>query len=834
MLRFATSSRRRSNHNILQMHRWQYRLLFTVGLFTLLHTHISAQDVDYDYRAYKFYKEEYEPLIALEDTLRVEQPSAGFISTIARNSDYALGSLNFRNLGSKDTRQYAIGVHTVDYNTSRLLSQLRVNSDDDEGFGVTNTPSSSLYLRSYNPAKEFYISNSLRAEITGKGYLGGVSFYGSHKPDYHGVTLKEGWQYRYSARLCYGNDAYVQGLFKDAIDLAFNASYSDRRNKLSIILLSPYSNRGLRRASNDEAYTLLNNRLYNPVWGMQSGKPRNSRTATLLRPEAIVSWDYRVGVTTDMSIVANFYHSKESITSLSWFNAPTPIPDNYRYLPSYFTRTEERKPVTEAWLRNDMHYTQIDWEGMYHTNMLQSDGHSRYIVEARNEDISYGGITASFKMPLKSVAVVYGVSFNASKTSRYKTLEDLLGGNHITDLDYYLVDDATMTHGAQNNLKMPNRTVKEGDIFGYYYSTTHLQTSIFGEAAWNYGDMRFGVNAVIATDRLWRNGYFEKEIFAGSGSYGRSQSITQTPYCFTFSWGYTNGGHLVNANLSTRSISHDIDNLFFNPEYNNRFITDAPLITEQSLYISYTYLSERLNRAGVMLFATKSNNNIDILRYYDDIAKVYTNSIISGIAEFKCGLDIRAELRWNKYFSSNFRATIASYRFSNDALVTMYRDSDNQLIARSNANIKGFHIGSSELALYGDLRFSHRGWTTQASISWVDGGYLSPSFTSRSERVISFANSKEERAKLSYQRDLPNATTLDFSLSKRFKYENDKSLVVRFAIRNLLNNSWVYSGYEANRVRDISKEYYSHIERHSDMLNYSYPRTLYLSLTLWL
>ena len=137
----------------------------------------------------------------------------------------------------------------------------------------------------------------------------------------------------------------------------------------------------------EESYSLLGNRLYNPLWGIDNGELRNSRVATMKRPELVVAWDYRLTVSTSMHLTADLYYAVEGVTSLAWFDAPTPLPDNYHYLPSYYDYPADKKYVTDVWLSNDLRYTQIDWAGMRHTNALQSDGHARYVVESRKEEL---------------------------------------------------------------------------------------------------------------------------------------------------------------------------------------------------------------------------------------------------------------------------------------------------------------------------------------------------------------------------------------------------------------------------------------------------------------
>ena len=799
------------------------------GVLMLLCGRVSAQEIDFDYRAYKFYKEDEPLLVSLEDTVRVALPEAGFVANIASRSEYAFRTLNYHNMGERDAEGYAIGRHRIDYTTARMLSLLRVHKEVDKG--DINLALSSATV--FDPNSRLYKGRSLRAELLSKGYTAGVSYYAGYKPEYNGVMLREGWVYRCAARLAGGDDLYIDGISANILDLSFGASWSDRRNTLNIFALLPVSQRGLRRASVEECYSLLGDRLYNPLWGIDNGEMRNSRVATMKRPEVVVAWDYRLTVATTMHLTVDLYYAAEGVTSLAWFDAPTPLPDNYHYLPSYYGYASDKKLVTDAWLSNDLRYTQVDWAGMRHTNALQLDGHSRYVVEDRRENVANGDVVLAFDTKFSGVDVDYGLRIGGVNYHRFKVLDDLLGGEHILDLDYYLVDDATKYNGTKNNLQGDNLAVREGDTFGYNYALRRFRTEIFGRADWEYSDMRFAVSANIGSDRIWRKGFFEKELYRGAGSYGRSQSVKLNPYSFSLACSYVQDNQIFGASVMVAGESHDIDNLFFNPEYNNRVVADVEIAKRRAAKFSYSLTPSTALCFSAQLFANYRADGLDVVRYFDDMSGIYSNAIIEDISWLGYGVDLGAEVRWNGLFSSNFRAVLSSYKYLGCPDFRLYSNNDNSLIASTKADMNGVHLGSAELAMYGDISLRHSGWMTTASLSWCDGGYLSPSFVPRTDRVLSFVASNEERAALMEQRNLPSATVIDLTISKRIKLKSGVSLSAMLALRNLLGGSWVANGYESNRVRCVKNIYYSHIFKSAEMASYSYPRMLNLSLNLW-
>lgn len=802
-----------------------------VGYISLFISAVSAQEVEYDYRYYKFYKEdEDEILISLEDTI---SPIVSNPPTIARSSEYALRALNFRDMGERNAERYAVAHRYIDYKAARMLSQLKVRMRVDEGLSGALTSSPLYKTQGYQLGESYYTHDAIGVNISGRGSLGSLSYFGYHKPDYRGVLLDDGWEYSYAARVAFGDDLYIKGVYGDVAELSLRASYSDRRSTLNIIALLPYSRRGLRRASVEEAYTLLGDRGYNPLWGMYQGKVRNSREAKVLRPQVILLWDYRLTAATELSLLVDASYAKEGVTSLGWFDAPTPLPDNYHYLPSYHTLSSDAKPVVDAWLRDDVRYTQVDWEGLYHTNKLQRDGHARYVLESRREDIASGAIEALFSSRLSGVNVEYGVSFDAYNMHRYKVLDDLLGARYINNIDYFLVDDATYSNNLRNNLRDPNIIVKEGDTFGYNYSLSLLRTSLFGRAYWRYRDVDISLKANLASYRYVREGYYEKELYPGFGSYGRGRSIALSPYRVGGVVSYTTGNHLFCASVDIEGRVPEVDDLFYNPDYNSRIVNNPSIAKSGALKVAYGYVPSVKFSYTMHLFATHYRNERDVVRYYDDIAKLYVNGCVEGISRSGYGVDMRCAVGWSRYLSSNFRAVVASYRYADDAMMTLYADSDNRTISHTALSLKGCHWGGSEVALYGDLLFRHSGWQTRLSLSWCDGGYVEPAYIARSQRVLSLVSSAEQRDQLMSQCNLPSATAIDLSLARDIELRGGHSLTLRITAYNLLDIRWAVRGYESNRLRVSSNGGFSSIKRAADAISYSYPRTLRISANLW-
>lgn len=810
---------------------------FIVSILALFVWHgAAAQEVvvedEFDYRNYKFYDEEPTSDLALWGAMN-ESDEETFDSSIGySNSSYALSFLssNYRGFRYSESRNNFSNLH-IDYATARVLKSLGLKEQRYDGIDIN---SGAIGFSTYIMAgadSHLYDRQSLRADLSGRNYLAGITHRGTYSLAKGGLLLDNGWMLMSSARLRTGRDLYVEGVFTNAVDVAVGASYNGRNDKVDIIVALPWSQRGLRQASTIEAFTLTNNTLYNPSWGMQSGRVRNSRVATSLRPEVVALWQRRLTAVTDLKVVANVYFDRRGLSSLSWFNAPTPAPDNYKYLPSYFDSDADRLAVEEAWRNNDMRYTQIDWEGIYHTNALQSDGHARYAVASRRTNTTHAAINVGFSSRVANADIDYGVEFVASSEREFMTMDDLLGATHIYDIDYYLKDDATNSHLTENNLQNPNNRIEDGDRYSYDYRLASITAKLYGRAQWQWQGMDFALAAEVESEHLWRRGYFEKELFSGSASIGRSKSISVIPARIAAMWRYQLSSHTFGAAFIFRGESPRYDNLFLQPQYNNRAIDNPELTLGTSAELTYSYTAPRFN-LHTALYIASTMREVDVVRYYDDLSSEYVDAVVSGIGCLHYGIEARADVDWSRLFSSSFALNVGQYLYHKDPTIATYADDDNTLITKSISKMRGHHTGAPEINFYGDIAFRHKGWMARASVQFWGLSYVEPSAIRRTERVLSYASSVGEAEALAFQQRLPSGATIDLSLSKYLKLNDDISLGVSLTVRNMLGSNMISRGYEQHRMERRTVGYRTDIAPFANRLTYAYPRLFSLAATL--
>lgn len=795
-------------------------LVFLVALFA---TNLAvAQEGADDYRRYKFYDDEEWWWMPVVDSVVRPQIEAAAIGDIGRSARYRLSTVRHNRLGDGFDEEYRLAHHTIDYSTASLLRALGYY-DRNDGLERHIEIGRGRALRREG--------QYLRLNLSGRNLWGGITHRGIYRPTTDGVRLKdEGWQIMHYARVRTGRDIYVEGIAGNSADVALGVVRRTRNANLSIVALLPWSERGLRSATTDEAIALAGDVRYNPAWGMQSGKERSSRVATTLHPELLVDYSRRLSIATTLRLNADIGFRRYGRTALAWFDAATPMPDNYRYLPSYASDDESRREITEAWQRGDRRYTQIDWAALCHTNAIGSDGHAVYAVESRRANMAHGVLTAAFESRVGRVDLEYGISLGYERERRFKQMDDLLGATHIVDLDYFLEDDDTYCNSMQNNLREPNRRIGEGDRFGYDYDLAARRAEGFVALGWRQGAMTFDIEAAFAGEALWRRGRYEKELFPDAGSFGRSRTTTLTPYRVALKWSYEHLSHALAARLSLRGNSPDARDMFLQADYNNRVVESPELSHHLFASVAYGYAAPKL-RLGVTAFLASATSLTSVVHYYDDLAQLYADAVVRGTGYLNFGVMVDAEVKWSAYFGSTFSLSAGRYRHSRNPEVAVYSDVDNTLIARGVSAMRGCRGTTPAVTAYGDLAFERGGWRAMVAVQYWGARHIEASPIRRMVRFTQLDISPEERARLMSQERLRDAVSADVALSKSLQL-GDNLLIMEVAVRNLLGTDYVINGYEQHRVRRTDIAHRGYLRPFDNMKLYGYPRNYAVTVTL--
>lgn len=821
--------------------RW-VRYIFVL-LFVLSYRGLSAQEFDlYDFRYYKRF-ESVEELMKNDDDTPIEEAKFRLNSTFStRTFDYNLSAVSFARRGEAFYhRSTTINGVEVPFVSLAMAHRLQFAVSRHYGVGEVGL-GGELALHIDSVATE-------RTDI-------GARFVTRNMPYSISVSSAQrmggGWSLAVDMTARTGRDIFVEGLFGHSVSLSGVARKQiSERHSIAFALFVEPSMRSSRLSSTEEAFRLTGDRLYNPAWGYQSGKVRNARIRREIMPTAVVAYEGRLSKSTTASITTSLTAGIERYSALDWFDTNTPLPDNYRYMPSYFNDAEDIfLAVESAWLNNDTRYTQIDFDRLIQTNKL-SGGHAIYAISDRVERVVSGNFRAKFSTELDAGTLSYGVEGAMDLRRNYKQMRDLLGAEYIDDLDYYLVDDDAYGNSLRNNLNASDIRVREGGRFGYDYAMRRFDARAF--IAYHYSTERLNLNILAKagyTD-ISRRGFYRKELFADT-SFGASRHIAFAPYLLRAKCDYLLGDyHLVGATLLAEACAVDAENLFLQSQYNNR-VVDAPTM-RKGYGVELRYLFQRRKVAvSATLFASAMVDDMLVQHLYYDLSGDYADVVVSGVDIVRYGLELEAEYR----FATNFRATLAMcagrYAYADNARITAYSDKSNALILGGvESRTRGLSLGNApQIAVTAGLSYYNRGWWAVLNGNYMGLRYVEPSMIMRTERVLSNAISPEQREVMLKQERLGDAFTLDLMLSKslyldklsrrvyrsnvnpRFEDRYPRSrLQFRVGVRNLLGAAdMVYSARESSRLQryKLADEYI--YTRQATRYIYAYPRTYEVSV----
>ena len=319
---------------------------------------------------------------------------------------------------------------------------------------------------------------------------------------YSSGLMPSGWAV--AAQLAYRFSPYIdhkgiigEGIKYYSLGYFLTAERVWENAHLKLITFGAPTERGQNAAVTQEVYDLTGSNNYNPYWGYQNGKVRNSRIVKSYDPTVIAAFEYKIDEQQNLKAAVGYHYSWYSNSALNYFNAPDPRPDYFRNLPSYMWDGQIANPNNETsaqqlfdengqhypwglfigedmngksygsgfighdgnlvgpsvdedqynklvdlWKSRDDKTTQIDWDKIYAANIANNandpTGSARYLIERRHNDIQEA--VASFNYvntQFDHLKMTVGAEGKFAQGIHYKTVDDLLGGNQWIDIDAF-------------------------------------------------------------------------------------------------------------------------------------------------------------------------------------------------------------------------------------------------------------------------------------------------------------------------------------------------------------------------------------------------------------
>ena len=639
-----------------------------------------------------------------------------------------------------------------------------------------------------------------------------------------GIT-NSGWSF--AGLVCYrwANPGYVEGTFYNSLSYYFGVQKLMGAHSLSLSTWGNPTERASQGAGTDESYWIANNRQYNPYWGYQNGKVRNSRVINDFAPSAVLTWDWDINRSTRLTTTLHGKYSMYKSTRLNYNNADNPQPDYWKNLPSSYydvwdvddtnNRTEQGyRDFMEAYnfLKDNKSARQIDWDRLYaaNRNAMAMGGDAMYFVEARHNDNLYLTLASTLHKQLTNKSYFnMGFSLGSNTGSHYKTMDDLLGAKAYHNINTYALGNyASNSNAVQYDLNHPNQVIGEEDTFGYDYDLIARRGQVWGNYVENFGVLHYSVSGKLGYDDMQRDGKMRNGMFADY-SYGKSKTAKFVSgggkFNSTLNMG---GGSTLMFGIGYEHRAPQITTAFVSPEMNNDFVTNLRNERIFSSEIGYQFLNSRFH-INVNAYYNYLSNVTEWQNFYFDDINSFSYVSMTGIRKKYYGVEAGVDYKVTSAFKIRAIGTISDAKNANNAKVR-YLNSTKAVYVDDIVMNKGMREASTPLTAASlILSYSSGGWFIDLKGNYYDRIYLSysPSYRYQSTLTTMGNVNNDGTYDVPAQAEGKGGFMLDASIGKSLRFKRGKQLSINLSLTNILNNIDICTGgYEQSRSDYTVKE----------------------------
>ena len=635
---------------------------------------------------------------------------------------------------------------------------------------------------------------------------------------YNSGLNEKGWAWAMGLTYRWANTetSYVDGTFYNSLSYYFGLEKVTGNHSISFVTWGNPTERGAQAASTDEMYWIANDRFYNPNWGYQNGKKRNSRVIKDYAPAALLTWDWNIDDNTKLTTSLLGKYAMYSSSRLQYNNSTNPAPDYYSVMPSYNfnvwdpTDADNRTDANlEAWaasytyLKSSRANRQINWDRLYFSNRVVSEqgGDAMYYQQAYHDDQASLTLASSLRKQLNQDIVINGgFNLSANKGMHYQTMEDLLGATSFHNINTFVVGTyLESAPQAQYDLNYPNKPIRVGDRFGYDYNIFVNKANAWTTFTQNAGIFHYAISGRIGGTTLQREGRMRNGL-AINNSFGKSHTAK-----------FLDGGMKMNASVNlglgnaiTFGVGYEekapvARSAFAAPQINNDFVKDLKNEKVFSSELGYQFETSWVH-ANINGYYSRLARVAEYSMYYDDSQNSFSYVSVNGIDKEYYGVEAGLNFKLTSSFNIKVLGTISEAKYINDANASYILSEDGK--SREDVVLsKGMHEGCTPLTAGSiDLSYHQGGWFIDLIGNYYDRIYLyyTPVTRYASENTGADNNGNPVLNRYSQAKG-KGGFMLDASIGKSYRLKTGQ-LSINLMLTNILNNTDIVTGgMEQNR-----------------------------------
>ena len=668
---------------------------------------------------------------------------------------------------------------------------------------------------------------------------------------YNTGLMENGWAFTGSLTYRWGDGiGFVEGTSYNSLSYFVGAEKRlNDAHSLSLVTFGNPTERGTQAASTDEMYWMANDRLYNSAWGYQDGKKRNSRIVKDFAPAALFTWDWNIDQDTKLVTSLLGKYSMYSSSRLNYNNTSNPAPDYYSTMPSaYYDVWEPFQGDQDAiavanWQAAYDYFTaskenrQVQWDKMYYANRManyQGQDAMFYLQRYHDDQLSLSLSSYLDKQLSKNSQLHGGLQLSTNKGMHYQTMDDLLGAWSFHNVNTYVIKDyGEGGNEAQYDLNNPNKSIQEGDRFGYDYNIFVNKAQLWAGYTIDLRRAHIFVNGRVAGTTMQREGkmrhglaYFfdEDQQQWVDNSYGKSSTANfldgggKAGIHFNLGKGHAfmlGGGYELKTPAPRTAFQAE--------QINNDFVRNLKNEKVLSAEVGYQ-LKNSIIKFNINGYYSRLKDVTEQNMFYMDSYNSFTYVSLTGIEKEYYGVEVGLNYKATDWLNIKALATVSDAKYTNNADLNFVQASDGHEYVDRCLN-EGMREGNTPLSAFSlDLSYHANGWYIDLIGNYYDRIYLYYTPVTRMYKyLVNQVNAYDNEGNLT---NIPDQAKghggfmLDASIGRQFRLGHGRRLGFNLMLTNILNNtSIVTGGREQSRI-DLD-------ETGATIRNYSFQNSPY-------
>lgn len=637
----------------------------------------------------------------------------------------------------------------------------------------------------------------------------------------------KGWAFSGNVTYRWADEGYVEGTFYNSLSYFFGIQkvFGDGRHSLSLSTWGNPTERASQGAGTDEMYWLANDKYYNPYWGYQNGKKRNSRVVNDYAPTALLTWDWNIDDDTKLTTSLMGKYSMYKSTKLNYNNSDNPHPNYYKNMPSSYYDVWDENDLTNRTDQNLADWNiaydywkeskanrQINWDRLYYSNtqVAAQGADAMYFLQAKHNNALTVTLASTLNKQIdKNKAWNAGFVAATNKGMHYQTMEDMLGATIYHNINTYALGQYNRyADEIQYDLNHRDGVVREGDKFGYNYNLLVNNAKVWTAYSENFGPLHYTIAAKLGYTSMQRDGKMRNGM-AKNNSYGKSKTADFVDGGFKFGSNLNLGrGNTLTLGLGYELRAPMARTAFASPEINNDFVKNLKDERVFSSELGYQFQTSWFH-ANINAYYSRLTNVTDWQNYYFDDINSFSYVSLTNIKKEYYGIEAGLRFKVTSAFDVKLLGTISDAKIINNSNVRYMHSTQGTYTDDKVYNKDMRDSGTPLTAASLGLSYHQSGWYIDLDCNYYDRIYLSYSPSYRYDGTLQKRNEVfGENIYDNAGNPLPSALAqakghggfmLDGSIGRNIRLKRG-SISINLMVKNILNNQNLCTGgYEQSR-----------------------------------